>query len=379
MLEYVTYRVVLQGLLGFALTYAFAITTLLQWTVRQLAETENMMTSVERINEYTTLPPEAGYRVTYEDYRNDPDLRSMHQSTTRSRSMSQVKSSLLKYQQLSNTGPQPLDSKDAVTKIANPPPPGQLNLKNLTVTYHVDMEPVLKNITVSVPAGAKVGICGRTGSGKSSTLLALLRLNIVTSGDILLDGDSLLRMSLEDARAQISSIPQEPHLFSGTIRFNVDPFGVYSDEEIWAALDSACIKSYIASDPAGLDMMVDEGGKNFSVGQRQLISMSRAILRQCPVVLMDEVTASIDYDTDRAIQRTIRTSPALCNSTIITVAHRLRTIADSDFIMVVQRGNLVEFGKPADLLANSTSEYRMLAVESNELEEISRLAKSVAK
>jgi ABC-type multidrug transport system fused ATPase/permease subunit len=331
------------------------------------------MTSVERISEYTALPPETGYSVDYSDYKNDPDLRSMHENTTRSRSMSQVKTSLMKYQ------PLPKDVAESEVDAGNSRPRlGLLELQNLTVTYHTEMEPVLKNISVRIPAGAKVGICGRTGSGKSSTLLALLRLNIVTKGDILLDGDSLLRMSLEDARAQLSTIPQDPHLFSGTIRFNVDPFGVYTDEEIWSALESACIKPYIMTDAAGLNMMVDEGGKNFSVGQRQLISMSRAILRHCPVVLMDEVTASIDYDTDRAIQRTIRTSPALCSSTIITVAHRLRTIADSDLIMVVQKGDLVEFGRPVDLLASAGSIYKTLAVESNELEEICRLAEESA-
>jgi ABC-type multidrug transport system fused ATPase/permease subunit len=371
--------------LGFALTYSFAITTLLQWSVRQMAEAENMMTSVERITEYAELPPEPGYKVSHEDYKRDPDLQSVHHKmTSRERTVSETKAGLMKYQPVASS------ARDLSVEAA-----GLLELKDLTVTYHPDMDPVLRDISFKVPAGAKLGICGRTGSGKSSTLLALLRLNIVTGGDIMLDGTSLLKMSLEEARAQLSSIPQDPHLFSGTLRFNVDPFSVYSDEEIWAALEDACIKPYIASDSNGLNMLVDEGGKNFSVGQRQLISMSRAILRRCPVVLMDEVrllvfrsvatyklgtlfraqvTASIDYDTDRSIQQTIRTSPALCNSTIVTVAHRLRTIADSDLIAVVDKGRLAELGSPLDLLQKPESLFHALAMESQEHEEILRLA-----
>lgn len=197
-------------------------------------------------------------------------------------------------------------------------------------------------------------------------MLALLRLNLITEGDICFDGESLLEMSLERARGLVSVIPQEPHLFSGTIRANVDPFQSYSDMDIWAALEDAHIKDYLQKDPLGLSAEVTEGGKNFSVGQRQLISLSRAILRRAPVVLMDEVTANIDYQTDRLIQTTIRTSPTLSTATIITIAHRLRTIADSDFIIVIDAGELVEFGRPADLLLLPDSHFRALAVETNE-------------
>jgi ABC-type multidrug transport system fused ATPase/permease subunit len=203
--------------------------------------------------------------------------------------------------------------------------------------------------------------------------LALLRLNIIESGDILFNGNSVLSMSLEEARSLVSVIPQEPHLFSGTVRSNLDPFSTFPDVDIWAALEDAHIKDYISRDPKGLMATVTEGGKNFSVGQRQLISLARAILRRSPIVLMDEVTANIDYQTDRLIQSTIRTSPALKNATIITIAHRLRTIADSDLIAVINAGNLKEFDKPSDLLMNSSSEFRALAVETNEFQEIEKV------
>lgn len=221
-------------------------------------------------------------------------------------------------------------------------------------------------------------------------LLALLRLNLVTSGDLVYKGESLLDMTLERARSLVSVIPQEPHLFSGTVRSNIDPFHKYSDMDIWDALEAAHIKDYLKRDSLGLSAEVAEGGKNFSVGQRQLISLSRAILRQSPIVLMDEVsclvrslffksnccciilqvTANIDYQTDRLIQATIRSSPALKNATIITIAHRLRTIADSDLVAVIDAGNLIEFGTPKDLLQNPSSQFRALAVETNEFDSI---------
>ena len=165
----------------------------------------------------------------------------------------------------------------------------------------------------------------------------------------------------------------------GTIRSNLDPFSKYSDLAIWAELEDAHIKEYCQQDPLGLLAQVAEGGSNFSVGQRQLISLSRAILRRSPVVLMDEVTANIDYQTDRLIQTTIRTSPALKNATIITIAHRLRTIADSDFIAVIDAGELVEFGRPVELIRDDASLFRALAVETNEFESIERAVRGGVK
>lgn len=201
----------------------------------------------------------------------------------------------------------------------------------------------------------------------------------------MVDGESLLGMDLEVARSIISIIPQDPHLFSGTVRFNLDPFEMHSDDELWSAVKDAHIFEYLSRDPLGLLARVDEGGKNFSVGQRQLLSMARAILRKCRIVLMDEVTASIDYSTDRLIQATIRTSPHLRSATIITVAHRLRTIADSDMIVVINDGMIAESGRPLDLLQESSlgdgvdssvSLFRTLAIESGEFDEIWSIANS---
>jgi len=210
-------------------------------------------------------------------------------------------------------------------------------------------------------------------------------------------------IDLETSRSLIAVIPQDPHLFSGTIRYNLDPFGVYSDTEIWNALEDAHIKDYVLSLPNNnnninnntnieinkLYSNVEENGKNFSVGQRQLLSLARAILRKCNIILMDEVSASIDFVTDKLIQETIRTSIILKNATIITIAHRLRTIADSDMIVVINDGTIYEIGTPYELLtcnnnnnnnnSNNVSIFKELAIQSNEFNEILSIAKNNVK
>jgi ABC-type multidrug transport system fused ATPase/permease subunit len=317
------------------------------------------MTSVERLSSYIDLTPEPYERMA------DDETRERHNSLLEVLVNSRERSR------------EPTVDKDFEIDV-DPDPHfnyKRVSLVDLTATYRLDLDPVLKGLTVSIPFGSKVGVCGRTGSGKSSFLLALLRLNIVTGGDVLLDDESLMRMALEDSRSHISLIPQEPHLFSGSLRFNLDPFSSHTDKEIWTALGDAHIKEYVQRDEAGLLMVVEEGGKNFSVGQRQLLSLARAILRKCPIVLMDEVSASIDYATDSLIQETIRRSPALRYSTIFTIAHRLRTIADSDVIMVIRDGELAEVGSPYELLQREQSLYKALSEESGEADEIAAIAK----
>lgn len=332
------------GLIGFSLVYTISLSGLFQWTVRQSVEVEAQMTAIERIAHYGNLPSEHGYSIGLEDYHQ------CHQQLLKPKS---------------NDG-----HSDPLKQLGS-----LVELNHLTVTYREDLDPVLKDIVCSFPAGSKIGVCGRTGSGKSSTLLALLRLNIISEGDIYVDGESLLAMNLEKARSIISVIPQDPHLFSGTVRFNLDPFNQCTDEQIWAALRDAHIADYISKCEGGLNFNVEESGKNFSVGQRQLLSLARAILRRTSIVLMDEVTASIDYHTDKLIQQTIRSSPSLKDSTIITVAHRLRTIADSDLVVVIHNGTLVELGPPSELLQKEGSPFRALAQESNEFDDIAQIAK----
>ena len=383
-----------------------------------MAEVETQMTSVERISAYADLLPESGYSTTLESYHNDlaktflvendSDSDIIKRKKEMKREVIALKESKEKAKTIAravakanalNSGLQEVqkindeqESEEvglvhcnniecenklaAPIKRANSLIMGSLEIQNMSVKYSEDfVTPVLQSLSLKIPGGSKVGVIGRTGCGKSSLLLALLRLNCIVDGDILVDGESILEMDLEHSRGLFSVIPQDPHLFSGTIRFNLDPFGVHSDRAIWSALESAHIKECVEGDILGLDKLVGEGGLNFSVGQRQLLSLSRAMLRRSKIVLMDEVTASIDYTTDRLIQKTIRSSDSLKDCTIISVAHRLRTVADSDIVVVMTTGGIIgEVGTPLELINNSNSLFHSFAKESNEFDEIFSIA-----
>lgn len=360
-----------------------ALSGLLQWAARQSAEVENMLTGVERLSTYAALPCEQGYSSTLTGYKGGAAPHS-HSFIHSHRGGLEKGGDIIDMESLTTDGFIPVPSIDTrdkgipTTHVATSPSVlrGELRVTDLVVSYREDMPPVLDGINLHVCAGCKVGVCGRTGSGKSSLLLALLRLNVIQRGDIQIDGQSILQLDLESARHLVTCIPQTPDIFSGTLRFNLDPFGEYTDVQLWQALRDAHIHEYVMQDPRGLDAIVEEGGKNFSVGQRQLLSLARAILRHSPLVLLDEATANIDYATDRLIQKTVRQSPSFVNSTVVTIAHRLRTIADCDLIVVIREGRAAEVGKPHELLDRDQSLFRALALESNEFEEIKTLAMS---
>lgn len=193
----------------------------------------------------------------------------------------------------------------------------------------------------------QIGIVGRTGAGKSSIINALFRLSY-NDGSIIIDQRDTQSMGLHDLRSKISIIPQEPVLFSGSMRYNLDPFDEYSDDKLWAALEEVKLKDNISELPAGLQSRISEGGSNFSVGQRQLVCLARAILRENKILVMDEATANVDPQTDALIQNTIRTK--FSNCTILTIAHRLHTVMDCDKVMVMDAGHLVEYASPYELL-----------------------------
>merc|ERR1719188_672221 len=201
----------------------------------------------------------------------------------------------------------------------------------------------------------KIGICGRTGAGKSSLTLALFRVIEPTGGHIIIDGINISTLGLHTLRFCLTIIPQDPVLFTGELRFNLDPAGVCSDQELWNALEISHLKSHIATLPEGLDHEISEGGANFSMGQRQLICLTRAILRKTKILILDEATASVDLDTDAMIQETIKDLFADC--TVVTIAHRLNTILDSSRIAVLSEGKLEEMGTPDDLLSDPYSAF----------------------
>ena len=193
-----------------------------------------------------------------------------------------------------------------------------------------------------------------------------MRIIEIEDGSIVLDGINIKEIGLDDLRGRIAIIPQEPLLFSGTLRDNLDPQHEYADEEIWSSLERAQMKNVIVDAPAGLDTIVEEHGTNYSVGQRQLLCVARALLRKSKVILMDEATASIDLETDMKIQKTIREE--FSDSTVITIAHRIHTIIDSDRVMVLEMGELKEFDRPSVLLQNSESMFSQLVEKSKEVE-----------
>nr|XP_010978532.2 multidrug resistance-associated protein 4 isoform X1 [Camelus dromedarius] len=288
------------GRVGLALSYALTLMGMFQWCVRQSAEVENMMISVERVIEYTDLEKEAPW----ENQKRPPPSW---------------------------------------------PQEGAIVFDNVNFSYSLDGPLVLKHLTALIKSREKVGIVGRTGAGKSSLISALFRLS-EPEGKIWIDKILTTEIGLHDLRKKMSIIPQEPVLFTGTMRKNLDPFNEHTDEELWNALKEVQLKEAIEDLPGKMDTELAESGSNFSVGQRQLVCLARAILRKNRILIIDEATANVDPRTDELIQKTIREKFAQC--TVLTIAHRLNTIIDSDRIMVLDSGRLKEYDEPYILLQN---------------------------
>nr|CCC91998.1 unnamed protein product [Trypanosoma congolense IL3000] len=207
--------------------------------------------------------------------------------------------------------------------------------------------------------GQKVGIVGRTGSGKSTLLLTFMRMVDICGGEIIVSGRPIHSYGLRELRQLFSMIPQDPVLFDGTIISNIDPFNLSTTEEVWHALEQVGMREHVEVGIAGLETRVQEGGTNYSVGQRQLLCLARALLRRdSDFILMDEATANIDHTLDQQIQNTVRT--AFAKHTVITIAHRLHTVAQYDTIIVMDHGVVAEHGAPRDLVANPSSKFREL-------------------
>jgi len=207
---------------------------------------------------------------------------------------------------------------------------------------------VLKDISATIEGKEKIGIVGRTGAGKSSMIYSFFRMIELYGGSILIDDVDISNIYLKDLRSRLSIIPQDPVMFSGTVRTNLDPFDNYTDTELWEILEWVNLKSVIKELPNGLSHNVTEYGENFSVGQRQLICLGRALLRKSKILFLDEATASVDVETDALIQKTVREK--FVDSTVVTIAHRLNTIMDSSRTLVLDTGKIAEFDRPSVLL-----------------------------
>ncbi|XP_071170005.1 ATP-binding cassette sub-family C member 5-like isoform X1 [Mytilus edulis] len=244
------------------------------------------------------------------------------------------------------------------------PNKGDIKFSDVEMTYRESLAPVLKNISFDIQPQQKVGVVGRTGAGKSSLITALYRLVELRNGHINIDGINISLIPLNVLRSRLSTIPQDPVMFSGTLRYNLDPFDSYTDDDLWSSLEKAHIKKKILQLDKGLQLLIEENGDNFSVGERQLICLARAILRKRKILILDEATASVDTDTDSLIQKTIK--EAFSNCTVLTIAHRLKTVMNSDLLIIMENGNIIETGKPEDLLAVSSSHLNgMLTAETS--------------
>ena len=241
------------------------------------------------------------------------------------------------------------------------PATGALCVEKLVLRYRPDLPPVLRGISFEVAPGEKIGIVGRTGSGKSSLFLALFRMVEPASGRVLLGGADTATIGLHPLRRAMAMIPQDPFMFGGSVRTNLDPFNEQTDAALWEALGRVGLRDFVEADSKKLEMEVVDNGANFSLGQRQLLCMARALLRDVRVLMMDEATASVDLDTDALIQRAVRECFAHC--TVLTIAHRLNTIMDSDKVLVLDQGTVSEYGPPTELLKASGGAFSALVAQ----------------
>uniref|UniRef100_A0A8D3A8R1 ATP-binding cassette, sub-family C (CFTR/MRP), member 9 n=1 Tax=Scophthalmus maximus TaxID=52904 RepID=A0A8D3A8R1_SCOMX len=289
------------GMVGLGLTYALTVTNYLNWVVRNLADLEVQMSAVKKVNSFLSTESE-----NYEG------------------------------------------SMDASQVPENWPQDGEIKIQDLCVRYDPMLKPVLKHVNAYISPGQKVGICGRTGSGKSSLSLAFFNMVDIFEGRIVIDGIDICKLPLQTLRSRLSIILQDPVLFSGSIRFNLDPERTCTDDRLWEALEIAQLKNMVKALPGGLDAVVTEGGENFSVGQRQLFCLARAFVRKSSILIMDEATASIDMATENILQKVVMT--AFADRTVVTIAHRVHTILTADLVIVMKRGNILEYDKPETLL-----------------------------
>ncbi|KAI9506366.1 P-loop containing nucleoside triphosphate hydrolase protein [Coemansia spiralis] len=338
------------GLAGFILSYALSFSEDMVWVIRSYSDSELNMNSVERVRQYMITEPEAA-----------------------------------------------LESSPEHKPSSSWPTKGEVQVKNLVAEYTPGV-PVLHDISFSVKHGEKIGVVGRTGAGKSTLSLALLRFVEASGGRIVLDGIDISKIGLEDLRRNVTIIPQDPVLFNGTIRFNLDPFNEYPDEIVWDALrrthlvrehgshsssSAASISTgedgIEAAEPlavermsgifSSLDAEIKENGQSLSLGQRQLVALARALVRRSRLIIMDEATASVDFDTDDRIQRTIR-GYEFADSTLFCIAHRLRTIIDYDRVLVLDKGRVAELDTPYNLLQNKDGIFRSMCENSGEYEHL---------
>ncbi|XP_017247445.1 ABC transporter C family member 3 [Daucus carota subsp. sativus] len=301
------------SLAGLAVTYGLTLNMLQGWVIWNLCNLENRIISVERILQYASIQSEPPLVVE----QNRPD--------------------------------------------DNWPSSGKVDICNLQVRYAPHMPLVLRGLTCTFQGGKKNGIVGRTGSGKSTLIQTIFRIVEPTTGKISIDGIDISLIGLHDLRSRLSIIPQDPTMFEGTVRSNLDPLEEYTDEQIWEVLDKCQLGEEVRNKEKKLDSTVSENGENWSVGQRQLVCLGRVLLKKSKVLILDEATASVDTATDNMIQETLRQH--FTDSTVLTIAHRITSVLDSDMVLVLDNGLVEEYDTPAKLLENKSSSFSKLVAE----------------
>nr|XP_034320755.1 multidrug resistance-associated protein 1 isoform X2 [Crassostrea gigas] len=301
--------------IGLSLTYSLQVVIALNLVVQSVSEMEMNIVSAERAEEYTRLAPEAEWI--------EPGSRP------------------------------PLSWPEV----------GRLVFKSYTTRYRQGLDLVLRGLNCEISGGEKIGIVGRTGAGKSSVTLAMFRIVEPAGGKIEIDDVSISSMGLHDLRSKITILPQDPVIFSGTLRSNLDPLQRFSDHDLWTAIERAHLKDFVNSCVGNLQYECGEGGQNFSVGQRQLVCLARTLLHKTKILILDEATAAVDVETDELIQKTIKTEFREC--TVLSIAHRLNTVMDYDRIMVMDKGLIVEFDSPQKLLDDKSGVFYSMAKDAN--------------
>lgn len=301
------------GFIGMALSYGLSLNMSFVFSIQNQCMLANYIISVERLNQYMHVPSEAAEVIV----ENRP----------------------------------PSDWPTA----------GRVELQDLKIRYRPDTPLVLHGISCTFEGGHKIGIVGRTGSGKTTLISALFRLVEPAGGKIIVDGVDISKIGLHDLRSRFGIIPQDPTLFNGTVRFNLDPLAQHSDQELWEVLGKCQLRETVQEKEEGLDSPVLEDGSNWSMGQRQLFCLGRALLRRSRILVLDEATASIDNTTDAILQRTIREEFADC--TVITVAHRIPTVMDCTMVLAISDGKLAEYDRPMKLMEREGSLFRELVKE----------------
>ncbi|XP_060211940.1 ABC transporter C family member 10-like [Lycium barbarum] len=301
------------GFIGMALSYGLSLNITLVSSIQYQCTLVNYIISVERLNQYMHIPSEA------------PEILKENRPPF------------------------------------NWPSRGKVEIQDLQIRYRKDTTLVLRGISCTIEGGHKVGIVGRTGSGKSTLISALFRLVEPAGGRLVVDGVDICKIGLHDLRSRFGVIPQDPTLFNGTVRCNLDPLCQHTDQEIWEVLGKCQLHEAVKEKEKGLDSLVVEDGLNWSMGQRQLFCLGRALLRKSKILVLDEATASIDNATDMILQKTIRTEFANC--TVITVAHRIPTVMDCTMVLAISDGKLVEYDEPMKLMKNEGSLFGQLVKE----------------